>query len=194
MADIRKSAMRLRHAFQDGSHPQPEDVAICMWGVELSVRARYPDLALRDAEEIAADAVAALFEATRAERRIDDPAAWLIALARNRAYDRWRALQRTRPHDEPNLAAETPLRGDDAIHRLVDALADRDTVRRAIRAALDVDDGTVVRVVGAWLDHYETTGEVPSIRTVGARAEVPHSTVAKALRRFARYLEAAAPP
>lgn len=151
-------------------------------------RGRYPSLSEHDAEEIAADAITALFEATRAQRQIAEPFAWLIATARNAAYDRWKAEQRTTPAEDPAESIELTPEGEDALQSLIDALADRQLVKLAIRAALAADDRTVVRVVVAWLDLYETTGAVPPVRRVGTRADVPASTVAKALSRFARYL------
>jgi DNA-directed RNA polymerase specialized sigma24 family protein len=189
---LRNHGVSLFVAFAEGEPPDSADVDACLTGLARVVHARYPGLAGSDVHEIASDAITALFEAARGGREIQEPAAWMMTVARRGAYDAWKALQRTVPSEDPLGAAPLPQEAEDGILQLIDALADRQLVKRAIRAALAADDRTVIRVIVAWLDLYETTGQVPSVRTVEARTGVPHSTVAKALTRFAKYLGRAA--
>jgi hypothetical protein len=188
LTQLRNSSDRLFRAFRAREHPDPVDLEVCLAGIAHVVRARYPGLSRRDLEEIASDAITGLFEAARAEREIGEPASWMLGFARNASYDQWKALQRTTPSEDPLSEVSLPNEAEDGILRLIDALTDKLAVKQAIRAALADEDRTVIRTIVAWLDLYETTGTVPSVRTVGARADVSPSTVAKALVRFARYL------
>jgi hypothetical protein len=129
--------------------------------------------------------VSSLFEALAAGRTVDDPGPWLLAVARNMASDRTQSLRRATPAEDVQNDEES------AAHTvaLLEALAQKDWVRSAIKLAQDEGDTTVLRVVGTWLDINERDGKPPSSRTVGARAEVSHQGVLDALQRFGGYLE-----
>jgi DNA-directed RNA polymerase specialized sigma24 family protein len=144
-----------------------------------------------DAADAAQDALLSLLEVASepdaSQVEIQNPAAYLMWLARNRAIDRMRtAAHRTSaPLDQ---RPDTP-RGhdDDAIASLLDRSATASSVAVAMRAALDAQDDIAVRVITAWLDSAEELGEAPPSRLVAERANVSHTTVNHALRRFASY-------
>ena len=189
MMTFRSSSQRLLEAFEARESPSADDVSVCLSAIGQIVHARYGDISARDAEEISSDAITALYEAAFGRTQaIEEPAAWLVAVARNKAYDSWKAQQRTTPTETP--ADHEQLVDSDVATSLVDALADRQQVRSAIRSAIAAGDRTVVRIVVAWLDLYELTGKAPSVRQVAHRSEVPRSTVSKAMHRFEGYLRA----
>lgn len=79
------------------------------------------------AEELAQDALVAALDHWPREGIPDNPAAWLMATARNRALDRLRqeALH-LRKHEE--LGADADARGDHVVPDFSDALDDRDRI------------------------------------------------------------------
>jgi DNA-directed RNA polymerase specialized sigma24 family protein len=183
--DYRQAAEALAEAFRHGARPDSQSFDVCVTGITASVRARFPRLPARDREEIAADAVSTLFEAMKAGRTIDDPGAWLLGVARNMASDRTQSLIRATPTEDVPDDAESEA----GAAALLEALAQRDWVRSALKVAQDEGDTTVLRVVVSWLDIHERDGKPPSSRTVGDRAEVSHQGVLDALERFGRYLQ-----
>jgi hypothetical protein len=83
--------------------------------------------------------------------------------------------------------AEQPA-DDDDVARLIDRVATRDTLQRAIAEAIRQSDHAGVQIVMAWLDLASETGESPSSRIVGERCGCSHTTVNNALGRFREYL------
>ena len=143
-----------------------------------------------DAADAAQDAILSLLEAASGERTradIQNPAAYLTWLARNRAIDRLRGAAHRTSAPLEDRPAVPQGEDDDAIAALLDRSATADTVALAMRAALDAGDELAVRVVTAWLDAAEELGDAPSSRQVAVGAGVSHTTVNQALRRFASY-------
>lgn len=144
-----------------------------------------------DAADAAQDAILSLLEtATRSEGTradIQNPAAYLTWLARNRAIDRLRAASHQTAAPLEDRPSVPPGDDDDAIAALLDRSATASSVAIAMRAALDAGDELAVRVVTAWLNVAEELGEAPPSRRVAIRADVSHTTVNQALRRFASY-------
>lgn len=156
-------------------------------------------LSKEDLDDIASEALARLLAA--AEKQILDesrsPAGYLLRTAGNLAIDHARRQLREEPRE---LAADDswerqtarPLEeariDDDAIARLLSAVADAQTVMLGLAAAVAARDETAHRIVLHWLTLAERLGQAPTTRLVAAAAGVSHTTVATALRRFAGYL------
>jgi DNA-directed RNA polymerase specialized sigma24 family protein len=149
-----------------------------------------------DAEELASDTIAEAFmrSTTGARRPVDQPAAFLFWTTRNRLIDRSR---RRRVREATEAPAEDPggrtrsrsySADDDAIVRLLERQATAEVVQDALRAASAADDHLLVRIVSSWINVAGQLGRAPSSREVAPAAEVSHTSVNQALRRFRRYL------
>jgi hypothetical protein len=68
-------------------------------------------------------------------------------------------------------------------------LVSAEQVRKALKRAHELNDGTVIEVVHAWLNLAHGASEGPASRDVALVVGVSKSTVAKALARFRGYLE-----
>jgi DNA-directed RNA polymerase specialized sigma24 family protein len=120
-------------------------------------------------------------------RAVRRPGAFLNQLARNRTIDRLRRHGRRDAELSPEVAATTPSR-DDAIAAMLDASATATLVRAGLTAASGAKDHLTVRVITAWLDLADERDEPPNSREVAVRAEVSHTSVNTALKRFRDYL------
>jgi DNA-directed RNA polymerase specialized sigma24 family protein len=117
---------------------------------------------------------------------VRNPAAYLTRIAQNLAVDE---LRRSRHKDvglSAELAAQLPS-DDDAIAALLEANATAETIRCAMRAAVEAQDPLALRVVSTWLDAADELGKTPPSREVARRAGVSHTSVNQALKRFRSY-------
>jgi len=175
----------------------PEQLQIVLDRLDATLRRSY-GFGEADAADAAQDAILSLLESATRPRGshadIQNPAAYLTWVARNRAIDRLRgsAHQTSAPlQDRPSVP-----RGhdDDAIAALLDRSATATSVAEAMRTALNMGDELAVRIVTAWLDEAQELGEAPTSRRVAVRAGVSHTTVNQALRRFAAYFPSEGAP
>jgi DNA-directed RNA polymerase specialized sigma24 family protein len=119
---------------------------------------------------------------------------YLIEIARNLGKDLARKDFRGRelPTDWADLAAGSPPVpvDDDEIARLLDARADSERVRAALRRSVVDGRHDLVRIVRAWLNLASKLGRSPSSREVGAQVGLSHTTVQTALVAFRGYFPA----
>src|SRR4051812_1658910 len=125
---LRNHAPALYAAFAEGDQPRAEDVDESLAAIRRVVAARYRVLGVVDVEEIASDVITLLFEAARSGEEIRNPAAWMLTVAHRKAYDRWQALQRTVPSDEPLTEGALSDDAEQSILRLIDGLSERQRV------------------------------------------------------------------
>jgi DNA-directed RNA polymerase specialized sigma24 family protein len=148
-----------------------------------------------DAEEIASAAIEAVFEASvepsNAGTPIRNPVGYLVWTARNRAIDRLR--RRSLGEAQERAAAYGNDVADDDLAALLEREASAADIRQAMRAAADAGDHLAVRIVGAWLNLASEAAKEPTSRDVAARAEVSHTSVNQALRRFRGYFPVGGP-
>jgi predicted RNA polymerase sigma factor len=79
------------------------------------------------AEELAQDALVAALEHWPRDGIPDNPGAWLMATAKNRALDRLRQLA-LHHHKQQELGADADARGDHVVPDFSDALDDADDI------------------------------------------------------------------
>lgn len=144
-----------------------------------------------DAEEVAQEAIVQAYRRDLGE--IENLGAFLFWTARNRAIDRSRRARRragteTLTASVEDVAAVSHYSAeDDGIAALIERDASGALVEHGLRAANAADDRLVVRVVAAWLELANETGEAPSSRDVAPRAGLSHTSVNQALSRFRDY-------
>ncbi|MCX2968761.1 MULTISPECIES: RNA polymerase sigma factor [Streptomyces] len=141
----------------------------------------------QDPQEVAHEALVRFFAAARAQRLKPggSPSGYLMIISVNIVRDARRGGPEPLPLPDAALLRE----GDgDPFARLVDGLAARDTVRRALTRARDKGDAMVLEVVAAWLDLAARTNAAPASRAVAEEVGISKSTVANALLRFRGYL------
>jgi RNA polymerase sigma factor (sigma-70 family) len=143
-----------------------------------------------EAEDVAQDVIVRLLKAA-AEGKLADvqnPGAYLMRIARNRAVD---VLRRSRDTIELGELTETLGSRDDEIAAALEETADAARLRIAMTIAWEAHDELARRVVGIWLDTLDKDGKEPSNRDIAKLAGISHTTVNKAMRRFEDYLRAA---
>jgi len=161
----------------------PVALALRVW---LSKRRLNP----ADLDEVVADAIARLVSVAEAGGL--DPTrpagAWLRVVADHLALDaiRRHGRQDVLPLDEAAYAVGSE---DDALARLLDSSAAFDDIGRALQAAHDDGEETIVRVVTAWRGLTDLNGEPPTSREVAERVGVSHMTVQRALKSFRAYVQ-----
>jgi len=160
---------------------------IAMLGAYLG-RRYSPPLTPAEIEQIAADAVSQLFEAShRGSLRADgNPTGYLLKIASRMALASIRASRRTVSADG-HVGVELALTDEAAAARL-DRLATVAVLRQAMAQARDDRDATVVRVATYLLDEIQCTGAAPSHRRTAAALGLSHAGVAKAVRRLRDYI------
>lgn len=149
-----------------------------------------PPLSSSDIDEIAADAVSQMYEASRrglvlAEK---NPTGYLLKIAANSALAQIRRAGRDLPVDA--ASGDAVLNDDETAARL-NQFATADLVQRAMRHALDQDDVTAFRVATHLLDEIQRTGAAPSNRRTAEVLGLSHAGVAKALHRLRGYISEA---
>lgn len=107
---------------------------------------------------------------------------YLVRVLQNLARDVVRELRR-----EEASGDIRPDPDDDAVARLLDAQADAQRVRTAMRLAVADGQHDLVRIVRCWLNLAEHLGRPPTLREVAGRAAVSHTTVRSALVHFRAY-------
>jgi DNA-directed RNA polymerase specialized sigma24 family protein len=186
-----EAASNLLDAVRAGSAASipPADLQFVFDWIQATLRRGY-GLSESDAADATQEALLSLLETGEHPRRshadIGNPAAYLTWLARNRAIDRFRsAAHRTSAPLE--AAVEISSGDDDAIAALLDRDATAAQIAAALETAIAAQADLAVRIVTVWLDLAATSGAAPSSRAVAAVADVSHTSVNQALRRFATY-------
>jgi DNA-directed RNA polymerase specialized sigma24 family protein len=143
----------------------------------------FPRLPRNDIEDVVADALEALLRALIDQKPIGDAGAWLLGAAVNKAADRHEHASRLIVTEDVErlIASEEASDPDGRLRRALEA---KHEVRAAVRLAFARKQWTVARVALAWLDHYETHERAPTLRELGAAAEISHEGARQALARF----------
>jgi hypothetical protein len=106
-------------------------------------------------------------------------------MTRFAALDVVRAQQRERRAHAALREGELPeSEPQDNIAALLDSSATEDAVRAAMRTAIARGDALTARTVTTWLDMADLLGRAPSTREVAEKAQISHTSVATALKRF----------
>jgi DNA-directed RNA polymerase specialized sigma24 family protein len=145
-----------------------------------------------DIDDLAADSVSQLYEASRRGLVVEtgNPTGYLLRIAINNALAQIRRSRRHLPVDA--LAGDLLLSDNETAARL-NQFATADMVQQAMRHARDQDDVTAVRVATYLLDEIQRTGVAPSNRKTAEALGLSHAGVAKALHRLRGYIDAANP-
>lgn len=145
-------------------------------------------LSSADVEDVVSTAILHFVEAANNPGRVDparSPAAYLMSISVNAAYDLLRRRQR---HREDDLAGIQIAIEDEGLLSVLLAETYREEIRQALKLAVEHGDDVVVRVIGTWIDLSSLLDRSPTTREVASSALVSHTTVRRALKRFQGFL------
>ena len=182
---FRKCAQRLSAELAiNGSQPSASDYTRVRSALNLILRARFISLRPDQIADVTDGTIERLIrESRRQQGPLDNAAGWLVTVAANLALD---LLRGNDPY--PHLMADGEGTEEDEATQLFERLTAVDHVDGALADAIAAGDDTCVIVVTTWLDMAEQLGEAPPSRAVAEESGYSHTTVLKALARFARFV------
>ncbi len=161
--------------------------------IQRYVRARFGGQQSQDIEDISSEVMIRVVKLQQANH-LDparQPAAYLGNLIKWVALDHIKAHARgVRNNDlEATLQITDKALADDQVASVINQSATASIVRSAMSITRSRGDHTAFRVVTAFLDLANQTGERPTNRTLAAHLHLSHTGVANALDRFAKDLQ-----
>jgi len=163
--------------------------------IQRYIRARFGGQQSQDIEDISSEVMIRLIKLQQADQLnpTRQPAAYLGNLIKWVALDHIKAHARGVRNNDLEATAQITeqTRADDQVAGVINQSATADVIRSAMAITRTRGDHTAFRVVTAFLDLAQQTGERPTNRTLAARLHLSHTGVAKALERFAADLTTA---
>jgi DNA-directed RNA polymerase specialized sigma24 family protein len=155
----------------------------------LTAVARGYRLDAADAEDVAQEVIArTLTRTTTGHVTITSPVSYLMTAARRAALDTLQRGSRERltdPLEEPFGDRYSPA--DHSLASRFESDATADAIESAMRVARAVEDHVAIRAVSVWLELAEQIDGAPTSRQVAENAQMSHTSVNQALRRFRTY-------
>ena len=180
---------RIVDAVRRGRPGHGADLDAVLCGLIRYLRPRFGGV-LGDLSDVASEAILRFMERLSERDDIDERggAGLLTTIARNIAVDAVRASGRQVSLEGLGVRAEDEAVAEDEIAALLGRGADAAAVESGLAAAFWNGDFEVVRIVRIWLDLADELGRAPTLRESACACGTSHTTIARALDRFAGYV------